>query len=258
MKIEGKTFVVTGGASGLGEAVTNLLVDNGGNVVIIDLDMKNAFRVESKNKQQILATKADVANESQVSLAIEAGLSKFGSIDGCINCAGISQFGKLINDDGSAHNLDKFKKIIDINVTGTFNVLRLSAKAMLLNKLRNETDERGVIINIASIAGYDGQLGQSAYGCSKAAVIGMTLPIARDLGAFNIRVVTICPGPFGTPLQEAFPQSIKDSWMSQMLYPKRMGKCYEEFGGLCKHIINNSMLNGECIRLDGGMRKQPK
>ena len=258
MKIEGKTFVVTGGASGLGEAVTQLIVDNGGNVVIIDLNMTNALKIESSNKRQILATKADVTSEKEVQAAIDAGLSKFGNVYGCINCAGISQFGKLINDDGSPHSLDKFKKIIDINVVGTFNVLRLCAKAMLLNKLANETDERGVIINIASIAGYDGQLGQSAYGCSKASVIGMTLPIARDLGNFNIRVVTICPGPFGTPLQEAFPDSIKNSWISQMLYPKRMGDCYKEFGGLCKHIINNSFLNGECIRLDAGMRKQPK
>ena len=257
MKIEGKTFVVTGGASGLGEAVTRLLVDNGGNVVIIDLNLENALKIESLNKNNILATKADVTKEKEVQLSIDAGLSKFGSIDGCINCAGISQFGKLINDDGSTHSLLKFKNIININVIGTFNVLRLCAKAMLLNKVKPDED-RGVIINIASIAGYDGQLGQTAYASSKMAVIGMTLPIARDLGNFNIRIVTICPGPFGTPLMNAFPDSIKDSWISQMLYPKRMGDTYKEFGGLCKHIINNSFLNGECIRLDAGMRKQPK
>eukprot|EP01083_Nonionella_stella_P248373 859982_1 len=257
MKIKGKTFVITGGASGLGAAVTKLLVDNEGNVVIIDLDVKAGKMIELANKRQILFTKADVTKEDEVKSAIDEGLIKFGSIDGCINCAGISQFGTIVNEDGSPHSLQKFKNIININVIGTFNVLRLCAKAMLLNTVKDDED-RGIIINIASIAGYDGQYGQSAYASSKACVIGMTLPIARDLGQFKIRIVTICPGPFGTPMQERFPDHIKDSWISQMLYPKRMGDCYEEFGGLCKHIINNKFLNGEFIRVDAGMRKQPK
>eukprot|EP01084_Bolivina_argentea_P043675 80446_1 len=259
MKFERSTIFITGGVSGLGEAAARFFISKGSNVVLADINKSrgNSIISELGNKQAIFV-KCDVTNEKSVQSAIDKGLNKFGSINGCINCAGRGYARRVLSKSGKVHPIKPFSDIIKLNLVGTFNVLRLCAKAMLLNNDK----ERGVIINVASIAGMDGQIGQSAYSASKFGVCGMTLPIARDLGKFGIRICTIAPGIFGTPpmvrartFGKAAEQKIQ-RLVDQVQFPKRLG-IPKEFGHLCAHIFENTFLNGEVIRLDGAMRMEP-
>ena len=207
--------------------------------------------------KQALFVKCDVTSESSVQKGIDEGILKFGRIDGCINCAGIGYPRRVLSKSGKLHPLEPFKKVIEINLIGTFNVLRLCSKAMISNKPDIDTLERGVIINTASVAAFDGQIGQSAYSASKAGVCGMTLPIARDLGGFGIRIITIAPGIFETPMTKIMPKQAAQNLINQKQFPKRMGYP-NEFAKLCQSIVDNTFLNGEVIRLDAAIRMAPK
>ena len=204
-----------------------------------------------------LFTKCDVTKEASVEQAIKAGIDKFGAIHGCVNCAGIGYPRRTLSKSGKVHPLPPFAKVIEINLIGTFNVLRLCAKAMIANEPDPETKERGVIVNTASVAAYDGQIGQAAYAASKSGVCGMTLPIARDLGNFGIRICTIAPGIFLTPITKMMPKAAAQNLINMKQFPKRMGDV-SEFAALTGHIVENTFLNGEVIRLDAAIRMQPK
>ena len=256
MKIKHKTTVITGGASGLGEATTRDLIKRGGKVTIIDVDDHKAYALAKDfNGDTFQYVKADVTNEEQIKNALEKTIEKFGSIHICINCAGIGPSMKTVGRKG-VHSLELFKKVIEINLIGSFNVLRLAADHMQSNN-PDEYGERGVIINTASIAAYDGQIGQAAYAASKGGIVGMTLPIARDLARLGIRCCTIAPGLFHTPLFDSFSEEVIESLEAQVPFPPRLGKP-EEFAGLVKAIVENPMMNGETVRLDGALRMAPK
>jgi NAD(P)-dependent dehydrogenase (short-subunit alcohol dehydrogenase family) len=255
MQIAGRSFLVTGGASGLGAATARRLTAAGGNVILADT---NAERGEALARE--LGTRAsfssmDVTDEAQVAQAISAARAKHGALHGAINCAGVAPGERLLGKAGP-HRLEAFRRGIEINLTGTFNVLRLAAQAMEGNTPDAE-GERGIIVNTASVAAYDGQIGQVTYSASKAGVIGMTLPAARELARFGIRVMTIAPGVFETPMVAAFTPELKQSLASQVPFPPRLGRP-DEYAALVEHIIVNTMLNGEVIRLDGALRMPPK
>lgn len=252
MQIEEKTAFITGAASGLGLAAAQRFVAAGARVFMFDLD---AARVQSQ--AQALGDKADwaagdVSNEQDVKAAIEKAVKKFGAIHINVNSAGIGSAGKTVGRDG-ALPLDQFTRIINVNLIGTFNVLRLCAAQMASQPTVNDDDERGVIVNVASVAAYDGQMGQAAYSASKGGIVSMTLPIARDLARSGIRVVTVAPGIFATPLMEASPQAVKDALVDMIQFPKRMG-APSEFADMAMKIVQSSYLNGEVIRLDAGIR----
>ena len=253
MQIAGKTFLVTGGASGLGGATSRLLSSAGANVIIADLNQERGAALAGEIGAQFVAT--NVADEASVQAAIAAAVSAHGALDGAINCAGIGVAEKTVGKDGP-HALASFKKVIEVNLIGTFNVIRLAA-AQMSSQQPNESGERGVIVNTASIAAYDGQIGQAAYSASKGGIVGMTLPIARDLARTGIRVVTIAPGLFDTPLLAGLPEDVKKVLGAQVPFPSRLGDP-SEYAALVKHILENSMLNGEVIRLDGALRMPPK
>ncbi|MBX7255328.1 MAG: 3-hydroxyacyl-CoA dehydrogenase [Candidatus Hydrogenedentes bacterium] len=255
MDVNGKAFVISGGGSGLGEATARLLVESGGQVVIADMNEENGIRVagELGNRARFVST--DVTKEDQVKAAVEAAVETFGGIHGAISCAGVGMAMKIVGK-GGPHGLEVFKTVIDINLVGTFNVIRFAAHAMMKNE-PNDGGERGVIINTASVAAFDGQIGQTAYSASKAGIVGMTLPVARDLSKSGIRVVTIAPGLFDTPLLALLPEPARQSLAESIPFPSRLGKP-SEFAALAKHIIENPMLNGETIRLDGAIRMAPK
>jgi len=255
MKLEGKTFFITGGISGLGLGAAKCLLEKGANVVLADVQDKGE-KVAQELGSHALFVKTDVTSEKSVLAAIKAAVDKFGSIYGCINSAGVGLPQRTLSKSGTVHPLDPFERVIKINLIGTFNVLRLCAKSMITNK-PNEDGERGVIINVASVAAFEGQIGQVAYSASKGGVVGMTVPIARDLGEFGIRVCTICPGIFATPMSNPMPKAMVQGFIDQKIFPKRLGKS-EEFGSLCVHIAENSYLNGEVIRLDAGIRMAAK
>lgn len=258
MKLEGKTFYITGGVSGLGEGCSRLIVEKGGNVIMVDINSTKGNKIAKElGDKHSLFVKTDVTKEESVQNSINLGLKKFGSIYGCINCAGVGYPRRVLSKSGKVHPLAPFKKVIDINVFGTFNVLRLCAKAMISNEPDSDSLERGVIINTASVAAFDGQIGQAAYSASKGAIVGMTLPIARDLGVFGIRICTIAPGIFLTPMTKMMPKKGAERLISMKQFPKRMGKP-KEFAALACHIIENAFLNGEVIRLDAAIRMEPK
>ena len=251
MQIAGRTFLVTGGASGLGAATARKLATAGGNVVICDIGAEHGSKLAAELGTRALFAKADVTDEAQVAQAVAAGRERFGALNGAVSCAGIAP-GERILGKGGPHRLDTFRHAIEINLVGTFNVLRLAAQAME----RNAPDaggERGVIINTASIAAFDGQVGQAAYSASKAGVAGLTLPAARELARFGIRVMAIAPGIFETPMVAAFTPELQQALAGQIPFPPRLGKP-DEFAALVEHIIVNPMLNGEVIRLDGALR----
>jgi NAD(P)-dependent dehydrogenase (short-subunit alcohol dehydrogenase family) len=253
MDIRNSTFIVTGGASGLGGATVEMIVANGGNAVIADV--KGGEALAAKLGKQAVWQPTDVTNEDQAKACAERALKAFGGLHGLINCAGIAVGEKTIGKDGP-HALASFARVINVNLIGTFNMIRLAADAMA--KLQpNAAGERGVIVNTASVAAFDGQIGQAAYSASKGGVVGMTLPIARDLARSGIRVVTIAPGIFETPMLLGMPQELQDSLGKQVPFPSRLGKP-AEFAALVKHIAENVMLNGETIRLDGAIRMGPK
>lgn len=256
MKIESKVAVVTGGASGLGEATVRNFVQQGGKALIIDLnDERGQNMINDLGTDKVIYDKADVTNEEQVKAALAKATDQWGRIDVCVNCAGIAPGQKTVGKHG-AHDLSVFQKAISVNLIGTFNVLRLCAVIMQEND-PNEQGERGVIINTASVAAFDGQIGQVAYAASKAGVVGMTLPIARDLARSGIRCMTIAPGLFLTPLFESLPEDAMASLGAQVPFPSRLGHP-SEYAKMTQSIIENPMLNGETIRLDGAIRMAPR
>lgn len=250
MKINQKVFIVTGGASGLGKATATLLLENEAKVAILDLNESDITPSES-----LLFCKTDVRSEEEVQAAIAQTIAKFGKIDGVVNCAGIGPPKRVVGKEGP-HDLDFFKKVVDINLVGTFNVIRLAANE-IQNNTPDQGGERGIIINTASVAAYDGQIGQAAYAASKGGIVSMTLPIAREFARMGVRVMAIAPGIFETPLLAGLPQEAQDSLGKQVPFPPRLGKP-AEFAALVIHIIQNSMLNGEVIRLDGAIRMGAK
>jgi len=255
MQIKDKVFVVTGGGSGLGAETARSLVEAGAKVVLVDLNEEAGNAVAAELGEAARFVRTDVTVEDDARTAINTAVEAFGAVHGLANCAGIAPGEKVVGRKGP-HRLESFTKAVQINLIGTFNMLRLAAEAMLKNA-PNETGERGVIVNTASIAAFDGQIGQAAYAASKAGVVGMTLPIARELAASGVRVVTIAPGIFETPMMAGMPDEVKDTLNAMVPFPTRMGKP-EEFAGLVKHIVENAYLNGEVIRLDGAIRMPAK
>ncbi|MFH1605374.1 MAG: 3-hydroxyacyl-CoA dehydrogenase [Pseudomonadota bacterium] len=254
MEIKNSTFIVTGGASGLGAATARVLAATGGNIVIVDLNAEagNALAAELGRARFI---KTDVSAEADGKAAVALALKEFGALQGLINCAGIAIGEKTVGRDGP-HALASFSRVITVNLIGTFNMIRLAADAMGKGQA-NAGGERGVIINTASVAAYEGQIGQAAYSASTRGIVGMTLPIARDLSRSGIRVVTIAPGIFETPMLKGMPEEVQDALGKMVPFPPRLGRP-DEYAALAKHIIENEMLNGETIRLDGAIRMTPK
>ncbi|AUL47541.1 3-hydroxy-2-methylbutyryl-CoA dehydrogenase [Bordetella trematum] len=252
MEIANKVFIVTGGASGLGAGTARMLVANGGKVVIADLQDEAGEALAKELGQRYVH--CDVTQEADGKAAVAAAL-ELGPLFGLVNCAGVAPAAKIVGKQG-AHALDLFQKVVNINLIGSFNMMRLAAEAMS-NNTPESTGERGVMINTASVAAYDGQIGQAAYAASKAGVVGMTLPIARDLARSGIRCMTIAPGIFGTPMIFGMPQEVQDSLAASIPFPARLGRP-EDYAKLVHSIITNDMLNGETIRLDGAIRMPPK
>ncbi len=253
MQIRNSIFLITGGASGLGAATAQLAAANGAKVVIADLQAEAGEKLAKETGGKYC--KCDVTSEADGKAAVEAAVKGFGGLHVLVNCAGIGIAERTIGKD-APHDLARFTKTIAINLIGTFNMIRLAADAMA-KAGPNAAGERGVIVNTASVAAYDGQIGQAAYSASKGGVVGMTLPIARDLSRNGIRVVTIAPGLFLTPMLLGLPKEAQDSLGKQVPFPSRLGKP-EEYAALAKHIVENEMLNGETIRLDGAIRMAPK
>lgn len=258
MQLDSITALVTGGCSGLGHATAVALRNAGANVALLDINEEvGAQRVEELGADHSAFYKVDVRDASQVQTAIEQIQQRFGGLQLCVNCAGVAPAGRTLDKEGQAAPLDKFQHTIDINLVGTFNVARLAAQAMATQAPLNDDGERGLIVNTASIAGYEGQIGQTAYAASKGGIIALTLPMARDLAPLGIRVNTIAPGVMGTPLLLAMPEKVQDALSANVPFPKRLG-LPAEFAGLVTHMAANSYLNGETVRLDGGLRMPPK
>ena len=255
MDINNKTFIVTGGASGLGRAAAEAIVAAGGRVVILDVNADAGKAAEQALGGNARFAQADVTSEEQVKAAVDLAGSAFGGLHGVVNAAGIGQAAKVLGKSGP-HPLDLFEKIIRVNLVGTFNVIRLAA-AVISQNTPESTGERGVIITTASIAAFDGQIGQPAYAASKGGIVALTLPVAREFASLGIRVVTIAPGIFDTPLLAALPEAARVSLGQQVPFPSRLGRP-DEYGALARHIIENQMLNGEVIRLDGALRMAPR
>jgi NAD(P)-dependent dehydrogenase (short-subunit alcohol dehydrogenase family) len=255
MKIAGSTTLITGGASGLGRATAQRIRAAGGNVVLLDLAKSPGADVATTLGEGALFAPGDVTSADDVAAALEATVKRFGSLQGLVNCAGIGTADKTFGKRGSA-DLAGFTRVIQVNLIGTFNCIRLAAARMASNTPNGE-GERGVIVNTASVAAFDGQIGQAAYSASKGGIVGMTLPIARDLAELGIRVCTIAPGLFDTPLLAGLPEAARASLGKQVPFPSRLGQP-AEYAALAAHIMENAMLNGETIRLDGAIRMQPR
>jgi NAD(P)-dependent dehydrogenase (short-subunit alcohol dehydrogenase family) len=255
MQIAGKAFIVTGAGSGLGAAVAERLAGAGASILIVDINAQGGEAVAARLGSNVSFIRTDVTDDSDGRAAIDNAVARFGALHGLVNCAGIAPGEKVLGRDGP-HRLESFTRAIAINLTGTFNMIRLAAEAMA----RSEPDadgNRGVIVNTASIAAFDGQIGQAAYAASKGGVAAMTLPIARELARHGIRVAAIAPGIFGTPMMAGMPPEVQDSLGKSVPYPSRLGRP-EEFASLVQHIIENDYLNGEVIRLDGALRMAPR
>ena len=252
MEIQGKVFIVTGGASGLGEGTARMLAAKGARVVIADMQADKGQAVAQSIGGAFV--RCDVSQEADGQAAVNQALA-MGKLMGLVNCAGIAPAEKTVGKNG-AHSLALFQKTITVNLIGSFNMIRLAAEAMSRNE-PEATGERGVLISTASVAAYDGQIGQAAYAASKGGVVGMTLPIARDLARNGIRNMTIAPGIFGTPMLFGMPQEVQDALAAGVPFPSRLGTP-QDYAKLAVHIIENEMLNGEVIRLDGAIRLAPK
>ncbi|MBS1811495.1 MAG: 3-hydroxyacyl-CoA dehydrogenase [Acidobacteria bacterium] len=253
MEIQGNTFLVAGGGSGLGAATARLLAASGGNVVVADIRRETGEATANEIGGKFV--ECNVADEEQVKNAVATAVASFGALHGAVNCAGIGVAEKTVGKEGP-HSLATFERVIKVNLIGTFNVIRLAAAQMAAQE-PNARGERGVVINTASIAAFDGQIGQAAYSASKGGIVGMTLPIARDLHKLGIRIMTIAPGLFDTPLLAGLPENVKQVLGASVPFPARLGQP-REYAALAKHIIENEMLNGEVIRLDGALRMPPK
>lgn len=247
MRIQGKTALITGGASGLGAATARMFQEAGGNAVIVDLNQPH--------DASSLFIKADVSDGPQMEAALKGARDAFGPLHVAVNCAGIGDPQKVVDKEGPA-NLERFARVVRVNLIGTFNVCRLAAAAMAGNE-PDENGERGVMINTASVAAYDGQIGQASYAASKGGIVALTLPLARDLARLGIRVMAIAPGLFDTPMLAALPENVRSALGAMVPFPARLGKP-QEYAQLARHIIENSMLNGEVIRLDGAIRMAPR
>ena len=255
MQLKGSTFIVTGGASGLGAATVRMVVEGGGNAVIADLKEGEGQALAKELGGSTRFVRTDVTDEASAKGAVAAAVGGFGRVDGLVNCAGIVYGEKVVGKEGP-HSLAGFVRTININLIGTFNMARLAAASMAGNAT-NAEGERGVIVNTASVAAFDGQIGQAAYSASKAGVAGMTLPMARDLARNGIRVMTIAPGIFETPMVGQIPADIAEALGKMVPVPPRLGRP-SEFASLVREIVQNVMLNGEVIRLDGAIRMAPK
>ena len=252
MDISGKVFIVTGGASGLGEGTARMLSQAGGKVVIADMQVEKGETIAKEIGGTFV--KCDVSSEADGQAVVAKALS-LGKLMGLVNCAGIAPAEKTVGKNG-AHNLGVFTKVVAVNLIGTFNMIRLAAEAMCKNEPES-TGERGCIVSTASVAAYDGQIGQAAYSATKGGVVGMTLPIARDLARNGIRNMTIAPGIFGTPMMFGMPQDVQDALAAAVPFPSRLGTP-QDYAKLARHLFENDMLNGEVIRLDGAIRLAPR
>jgi 3-hydroxyacyl-CoA dehydrogenase / 3-hydroxy-2-methylbutyryl-CoA dehydrogenase len=255
MNIKDCSVIVTGGASGLGEACVRKLVAEGAKVAILDLAREKGDRLASELGPKVIFAYTDITQDESAKDAIDKTMSAFGALNVVINCAGVADAGKVLSKKGPLA-LSAFNRVIQINLVGTFNVLRLAVEQMVKNE-PNADGERGVIINTASVAAFDGQVGQPAYSASKAGVAGMTLPLARECGEYGIRVMTIAPGIFQTPMMAGLPEKVQEALGEMPVFPQRLGRP-EEYAALVQHILENPMLNGEVIRLDGGLRMAAK
>jgi NAD(P)-dependent dehydrogenase (short-subunit alcohol dehydrogenase family) len=255
MKFQGNTFIVTGGASGLGEATVRALHGAGANVVIADLAVEQGEKLAAELGARAAFNRTNVADEADAKAAVDLAVARFGGLQGLVNCAGIGNAGKVLGKEGPLA-LGEFSRSIQINLIGTFNMIRLAADAMSKGEAQAD-GERGVIVNTASVAVYDGQIGQAAYAASKGGIVSMTLPIARELARFGIRVMTIAPGLFITPMMRGLPAEVQKSLGENTPFPQRLGEP-AEFAKLVVSIVDNVMLNGETIRLDGAVRLAPR
>jgi NAD(P)-dependent dehydrogenase (short-subunit alcohol dehydrogenase family) len=255
MELHASTFIVTGGASGLGAATARMVVANGGNVVVADLKEAEGTALAAELGQACRFARTDVTDESSMREAVSVALADYGALHGLVNCAGIVHGEKVAGKEGP-HSLAGFARTININLVGMFNAIRLAADAMA-NTTPNADGERGVIVNTASVAAFDGQIGQAAYAASKGGIVAMTLPIARELARAGIRVMTIAPGIFHTPMLASLAQDVQVALGKMVPFPPRLGKP-EEFASLVAEIVRNPMLNGEVIRLDGAIRMAPR
>jgi len=255
MQIENSVFVVTGGSSGLGAGTARMIVGAGGKVVLADVNQATGEALAAELGANARFIETDVGDEASAARAIDTARRVFGGLHGLVNCAGIAPAEKVLGRDG-AHRLASFSKVINVNLVGSFNMIRLAAEAMSQGE-PNAAGERGVIVSTASVAAYDGQIGQVAYAASKGGVVAMTLPIARELARFGIRVMTIAPGIFETPMLLGMPPEVQDALGKMVPFPSRLGKP-AEYAALVRHIFENVMLNGEVIRLDGAIRMAPK
>lgn len=255
MNPSGKVALVTGGASGLGLAATEALLDAGASVVVVDLASSNGETVAKELGEKVAFAAADVTSEDDVKAAVDIATETFGALQIVVNCAGVGFPGRVLNRDGDPTDLDRFEFVVRVNLIGTFNVIRLAAAAIATQD--PEGEERGVIVNTASIAAFDGQIGQAAYAASKGGIVGLTLPIARDLASKQIRCVSIAPGTFDTPMLAGLPEEARAKLAESIPHPHRLGRP-EEYGKLVRHIVENPMMNGETIRLDGALRMPPR
>jgi NAD(P)-dependent dehydrogenase (short-subunit alcohol dehydrogenase family) len=255
MQIKNRVFIVTGGSSGLGAAVARTLVANGAQVVVADIDRAAGEAIAVELGDNLRFAPTDVTSETDGKAAVQLALDSFGHLHGLVNCAGVAPGEKVLGRDGP-HRLESFARAVSINLIGTFNMVRLAADA-IVKEMPGEDGERGVIVNTASIAAYDGQIGQAAYAASKGGVLALTLPIARELARYGVRVVTIAPGIFETPMMADMPQDVQDSLGKSVPFPSRLGRP-PEYAALVQHICENTMLNGEVIRLDGALRMAPR
>ena len=255
MKVDGKVALVTGGASGLGGATVKALHDAGASVVIVDLSSSDGEVVAKDLGERAAFAPADVTNEEQVKAAVRSAVDSFGALHIVVNCAGVGFPGRILTRDGDPTDLERFEFVVKVNLIGTFNVVRLAAAQIASQD--PEGEERGVIVNTASIAAFDGQIGQAAYAASKGGIVGMTLPIARDLASKLIRCVSIAPGTFDTPMLAGLPEEARQKLAEGIPHPHRLGSPLE-FAALVRHIVENPMLNGETIRLDGALRMPPR
>jgi NAD(P)-dependent dehydrogenase (short-subunit alcohol dehydrogenase family) len=255
MQLQGKTLLITGGSSGLGAATLRRLVAGGANGIIADVNEDAGSALAAELGPAVRFVRTDVTDEASVQTAVSTAVDTFGGLHGAVNCAGVAIAAKVLSSRG-IHDLSAFSKVIEVNLIGTFNVIRLASATMSQGE-PNEAGERGVIVNTASVAAFDGQIGQAAYSASKGGVVGLTLPIARELAAHGIRVMTIAPGLFETPMLAGLPEKARQSLAEQVPFPSRLGRP-EEYAALVQHIFENEMLNGEVIRLDGAIRMAPR